>query len=50
MTVLGSTLFFPATATGPGRGGYNYELWSSDGTAPGTHPVKDIIPRSSYPY
>jgi ELWxxDGT repeat protein len=38
LTVLGSNVFFAAN----GGDGYGRELWVSDGTAAGTHIVKDI--------
>ncbi len=46
LTVVGSYVFFSATASGLGR-----ELWVTDGTSAGTRLVKDIRAgsRSSYP-
>jgi ELWxxDGT repeat protein len=39
--VIGNRLFFPARETGLGR-----ELWTTDGTAAGTHLVTDLCPGS----
>jgi ELWxxDGT repeat protein len=46
MTVMGGKLYFRARGGAMGR-----ELWTSDGTAAGTHRVKDIQagPRGSFP-
>ena len=47
LTAVGSKLFFMADTDATGQ-----ELWVSDGTAAGTHIVKDLNPgaQSSYPY
>src|SRR5262249_30232027 len=43
LTSMGGKLYFAANA-GSGRTALGVELWTSDGTAAGTHPVADINP------